>query len=101
MKLNAKLQRIDIKEKSNYRTNYIYKRDKLEGDRVHEDEMSDYESANEYRKLIYPWIQKWSKKWSKYFFYNPKTKTSKWELPKGIALKAERFFDKKIKRDHL
>lgn len=98
MKLNAKLERINIKEKSNYRTNYIYQKDRIEGDKVHEEDLSDHEDSDEYRKLIYPWIQRWSKKWAKYFFFNPKTKTSKWELPHGIAIKVEKFFDKRIKR---
>ena len=101
MKLNAKLQRIEIKEKSSFRTNYILNQNKEEGDHVHSKDILDLKQMNEYRKIIYPWIQKWSKKWSKYFFFNPKTKTSKWELPQGLALKAEKFFDTKLKREDL
>ena len=99
MKLNAKLQRINIQEKSDYRTNYIRKRDKIEGDHVHSLDISDDEEQDEYKRLIYPWVQRWSSKWAKYFFYNPKTKASKWELPKGIALKVDRFFEMKLKRE--
>ena len=99
MKLNAKLQRIDIKDKSDFRANYITNREDNDRGLVFEDERRDKQDLNEYHRQIYPWIQRWSEKWKKYFFFNPKTKKSVWELPVSIALRVEAYFDKKIARE--
>ena len=99
MKLNAKLERIDIKDQSDFRANYITNREDIESGQVFEEERRDKGDLNEYHRQIYPWIQRWSEKWKKYFFFNPKTKKSVWELPASIGLRAETYFDKKITRE--
>ena len=51
------------------------------------------EELNDYHKLIYPWQQHLDPKWNKYFFFNPFTNESVWELPKAIQSKVNIYYE--------
>lgn len=53
-----------------------------------------YEELNEYHKLIYPWQQHVAPNFNKYFYFNPFTNESVWELPSDIQIKADLFFQR-------
>ena len=53
-----------------------------------------YDMLNEYHKLIYPWQQHISPEFQKYYYYNPFTNESVWELPIDIKGKADLFFQR-------
>lgn len=70
---------------------------KVEGSEAPKEEESrlvPYDQLNEYHKLIYPWQQHVAPNFSKYFYYNPFTNESEWELPVDIKAKADLFFEK-------
>lgn len=70
---------------------------KVEGAEAPKEEESrlvPYDQLNEYHKLIYPWQQHVAPNFSKYFYYNPFTNESEWELPADIKAKADLFFEK-------
>lgn len=54
----------------------------------------EYESLNEYHKLIYPWQQHTSPAHSKYYYFNPFTRESLWELPSELKARVTAFFER-------
>lgn len=52
----------------------------------------NYEELSEYHKLIYPWQQHVAPGYNKYYFFNPLTNESVWELPEGLQAKVTAFF---------
>jgi len=53
-----------------------------------------FEELNEYHKIIYPWQQHVAPGFNKYYYFNPFTNESVWELPESIAAKATLFFQR-------
>lgn len=51
-----------------------------------------YEELNEYHKMIYPWQQHIAPGYNKYYFFNPLTNESVWELPEGLQAKVTAFY---------
>jgi Torus domain/WW domain/RNA recognition motif. (a.k.a. RRM, RBD, or RNP domain) len=51
-----------------------------------------YDELNEYHKLIYPWQQHVAPGYNKYYYFNPLTSESVWELPEGLQVKVTAFF---------
>ena len=60
-----------------------------------EQQQLPYEELNDYHKLIYPWQQHYDENWSKYFYYNPFTGESVWELPQEIQNSVNIYFTSK------
>lgn len=71
--------------------------EKVEGgevSKVEDSRVVEYDKLNEYHKLIYPWQQHVAPNFNKYFYYNPFTNESEWELPSDIQAKADLFFQR-------
>ena len=48
-----------------------------------DERMVAYEQLSDYHKVIYPWQQHTSPEFNKYYYFNPLTQESLWELSAG------------------
>ena len=68
--------------------------DKYQHNNAYIPDTPSYDELNEYHKLIYPWQQHTAPSYNKYFYFNPFTSESVWELPDEIKNKVTSFFQK-------
>jgi hypothetical protein len=81
----AKSQKSKNSQKSESRKSASAKDSPVPEKKFHNDDLKlPFEELNDYHKLIYPWQQNYDPTWSKYYFYNPFTGESEWELPTEV-----------------
>ena len=83
MKMYSKLMRVPVKDKSAYRTTTLDS----------EQSPSLDSESNIYDRLISPWRQEISSSNNRFYFYNPETDESVWELPANVQEKVDKFFE--------